>query len=106
MASLFPEFEQEAPARYPTVAGWKKRATSKAAAEAITPKAGSLRERILAALRDGPRTPEELAPTVGATVHSTRSRCSELCADKLITDSGLTGPSLGQKEAIKWRLAR
>lgn len=101
---LFPEFTT--PPQYPHAAGFKKRATSKAAAAAITPLIGSLKERILAALRAGAMTPEELAPLVGATVHSTRSRCSELCAASLITDSGQTGPSFGRKEAIKWALAR
>lgn len=103
MEPMFPEAVPEP--TYPQSPGYRRRATSKAAAEAIAPHVGSLKERILAALREGPMTPEQLAPLVGATVHSTRSRCSELCAASQIVDSGQTGPSIGRKVAIKWQLS-
>lgn len=87
---------------YPRAPGWKVRDTSKAAAIAVAPHAKSIRDQVLDALTVCPSTPEDLAYQIQASVHSIRSRCSELCAAGLIEDSGQRDESLGGKRAIVW----
>lgn len=90
---------------YPEHPGAKARDTSFAAAAAIAPVVKGLRAKVYDAIAARPSTPEEIAPRLGLTVHSTRSRCSELARMGKITDSGLRRASLGGKRAIVWELA-
>jgi hypothetical protein len=52
-------------AAYPNHPGHKRRRTSRAAAEAIAPKAGSIRSRVYDAIKAKPGTPEEIAARIG-----------------------------------------
>lgn len=102
MDALFPEFEQEAPARYPDVPGARRRDTSKAAADAIAPRVGSLRERVLACVKLKPGTPERIANILGEPVMNIRPRLSELSKTGLVKDSGRRGKAMGGRKAIIW----
>lgn len=94
-----------APARYPDRPGHKRRETSKAAADAIAPVAGNLRERVLAAVREKPGTPEQIAARLNVPVMNVRPRLSELSRKSLVVDSGKRGKAMGGRQAIVWRAA-
>ena len=90
---------------YPTSPGWKGQDTSRAAAEAVKPTAGKLREIVLRALkRRGPSTPEEVAVWSGIDLMSVRPRFSELSASGLIETTGTTRQSRTGKRAKVWRI--
>lgn len=90
---------------YPHTPGHKGRHTGIAAAEAIEPKVGTLKARVLAYVKDhGPVTPEEIARATGIFDQTCRARCSELAAVGLLEDSGETGVARGGRRAIKWRV--
>lgn len=94
---------------YPDHPGHKRRRTSRAAAEAMAPKAGSIRQRVYDALKAKPGTPEEIAARLGVPVMNVRPRCSELAADApgrgpLIRDTGLRRTAMGGREAIVWEI--
>lgn len=91
---------------YPNGPGWKARETSRAAAEAIAPKAATIRERVFAALKVQPGTPEQIAKRIGEAVMNVRPRCSQLAAAGLIEDSGARGPAMGGRNAIVWRVVQ
>ena len=88
---------------YPNQPGFKRRQTAKAAAEAIAPKETTIRERVLAALKAKPGTPEQIASRIGETVMNVRPRCSQLAALGLIEDSGDRGTAMGGRRAIVWK---
>jgi hypothetical protein len=88
---------------YPDSPGWKRRETSEAAAAAMAPRAGTIRERVLSALRENPGTADEIAERIGEHFLSCRPRCSELAAKFLIADSGIRRPNVGGKSAIVWQ---
>lgn len=89
--------------RYPEAPGFKARDTSRDAAEAMAPKAGGLRARVLGELRRGPGTPEDVADRLGEPVMNCRPRFSELSSRGLIEDSGARGRAMGGRKAIVWR---
>ena len=91
---------------YPDAPGWKAQSTSKAAAEGVTPKAGSLRSRCYDALKERPGTAEDLAERLGAPVMNIRPRLSECFARGLIRDSGRRGPAMGGQRAIIWETVK
>lgn len=93
-------------ANYPDAPGWKARETSRAAAEAIAPKAATIRERVYAALKVQPGTPEQIAKRIGETVMNVRPRCSQLSAAGLIEDSGTRGQAMGGRNAIVWQVRK
>lgn len=93
-------------ATYPTAAGWKARDTSRAAAEAITPKAPTLRARVLEAIQQQPGSADDIAIRLGVSWMSVRPRCSELAARGLIEDGGLRDIATGGKRCIVWRAAQ
>jgi hypothetical protein len=99
---LFPEFT--ASPQYPHAAGWKKRATSKAAAVAITPRVGSLRAQVLAEIKLRPSTADEVAQRLGRTELAIRPRLSELLKlePAMIADSGERRKNASGKTAIVW----
>lgn len=90
------------PARYPKVPGHRKRATSKAAAEAMTAIVGTLRDRVLAQIKANPGTADEIAARMGATVLAIRPRTTELAKLALIVDSGMRRANASGKKAIVW----
>jgi hypothetical protein len=90
---------------YPDAPGWKARDTSREAAEAIAPVAGTLRERVLIEVRRLPGTPEQIAHRMRVDLLSIRPRFSELARLGLIKDSGKRGDSRGGKHAIIWQAA-
>lgn len=92
-------------ASYPDAPGFKAQSTSFAAAVGMAPKAGTLRERVLAAIRLKPGTPEEIAKRLHEPVMNIRPRCSELLAKGLIANSGLTREAMGGRQAIVWQAA-
>lgn len=89
--------------RYPEGPGWKARQTSRAAASGVSQKVRPLRERVLAAIRAKPRTPEEVARILRAPVMNVRPRCSELAKLGLVEDSGERRKAQGGRKAIVWR---
>lgn len=91
-------------AGYPNAPGWKARDTSRAAAEAIKPRAMSLRARVYESLRQAPGTPEDVAERLGEPVMNIRPRCSELSARGMIEETQQRGPAMGGRRAIVWRV--
>lgn len=89
---------------YPEAAGYKARDTSKAAAVGIEAGAKSLRARVYDAIKERPRTPEEIAERLGVPVMNVRPRCSELSERSLIVDSGQRGAATGGRQAIVWKV--
>lgn len=87
---------------YPLAPGFKARNTSREAAQAIAPKAKTLRERVLEAVKAAPGTPETIAARLGLPLLSIRPRFSELSALGKIRDTGKRGTSDGGKRAIVW----
>lgn len=88
--------------RYPNVPGHKREDTSRAAAEAMRPKAGILRDKVLACLRKQPMTADECADTLRETVLTIRPRLSELRALDLIIDTGDRRQNDSGRNAIVW----
>lgn len=103
MSDLFANLKQ-APA-YPDAPGAKARETSFAAAEAIAPRVGNLRERVLAELQAFPGSPEQIAQRLSEPVMNIRPRCSELAHKGLIRDSGKRAFAQGGRRAIVWEIA-
>lgn len=89
---------------YPETPGFKARQTAKDAAAGITPAAGSLRARVLEAIRAKPSTPEEVAATLGVPLMNVRPRASELATTGLIVDSGQRRTADGGRQAIVWKV--
>lgn len=81
--------------------------TAKAAAAVMTPKAPTLRQRVLDRIRMEPAIPETiladlLAEGVQTVLTSVRPRCSELVRLGLIKDSGRRQKGEGGCNAIVW----
>lgn len=89
---------------YPNAPGWKARDTARAAAAGIAGKVGTIRERVLEAIKVRQGTPEQIALRIGEPLLNVRPRCSELAAKGLIEDSGVRGTATGGKLAIVWRV--
>lgn len=88
---------------YPDTPGHKGRDTGRGAAAGMEPKAGTIRARVLAAIRERPGTPEEIAERIGEPVMNTRPRTSELSVLGLIEDSGERRQAMGGRMAIVWQ---
>lgn len=84
--------------------GWKGRETSRAAAAAMSPKAGSIREKVLAHLRAAPAplTSEEISDQLGIPYGSVQPRLSELAGQNLVRDSGVRKLGRWGKWIIAW----
>lgn len=102
MGVLFPEFE-DTPATYPDAPGYRRRATSKAAAEAIAPRAVVLKELVLAEIKRKPGTADEVASRLRQTVLAVRPRCTELGKLGLVVDAGIRRSNVSGRSAIVWR---
>lgn len=100
---FFAEDAPVSPTAYPRSPGWKARETAKAAAGAMAPKAGLLRDRVLAAIRLAPSTPDEVATHLGETVLAVRPRVSELSKLGKVIDTGQRRKNASGRPAIVWK---
>lgn len=79
---------------YQHMPGFKeKNATSEAAAKAMAPRAGTLRDQALDEIKRLPGTPDEIAARLGKSVLAIRPRITELIAMGLVRKSGKTRPN-------------
>lgn len=92
---------------YPQTPGFQNTDTSKAAADLVKPSAQSLREQVLAAIRQKPRTSFELARDLGHPFEGIQPRTSELREMGLIEDSGARGVSRSPRtKSIVWQVVK
>ena len=91
---------------YPKVPGHNNVHTSIAAAASVTEKASSIRSRIYALLLDGHQmTSEEISDRLNIKHDNCWKRISELRADGLAEDSGITRINkVSGEQAIGWKL--
>jgi predicted ArsR family transcriptional regulator len=89
--------------RYPRGPGWRNRDTSKAAAVAIAPRVQTLRDRVLAEIKRGQGTADEIAERLGETPLAIRPRCTEAGKLGLIADAGIRRSNVSGRSAIVWR---
>ncbi len=82
----------------------RHRPTSVAAGRRIRLPAKTFRGRVLDALRDGPKTDDELCVATGLRDNSVRPRRVELVREGLVEDSGDVRPTRTGHDAIIWRL--
>lgn len=90
---------------YPLTPGYKTTGTSKEAATAMQPTAGTVREEVLNAVKASGRrgmTADEAATWLGYSVLTVRPRFSELKTSLLIIDSGLRRKNTSGINAIVW----
>lgn len=78
---------------YPNQPGYRRAGTSKRAAEAMKPRAPSLKARVLEVLKTGDFTADEIAEKLGEDKGDIRPRCSELVKLKEIESTGEERPS-------------
>jgi predicted Rossmann fold nucleotide-binding protein DprA/Smf involved in DNA uptake len=90
-------------ARYPNSPGFKREGTSSHAAKETQPHATTLRDSVLAALRQRPSTADEVAAAIGKTVLATRPRLSELRALGKIVETRDRRRNASGKMASVWR---
>jgi predicted ArsR family transcriptional regulator len=95
----------EEPAHYPDTPGYRRRETSKAAADAIAPRAVRLRDLVLAEIKKRPGTADEIAERLRQTVLAVRPRTTELAKLGLIADAGIRRSNVSGRSAIVWRPA-
>ncbi len=90
---------------YPDIPGWKEDDTSRAAAEAIEPRAGTLRRLALDYIRRHPRrTADEVAEALDESPLAIRPRITELRVQGLIVNDG-RGVNRSGKAAHLWKVA-
>lgn len=94
-------------ATYPTTAGFKdhETETSRAAAEAITGAAVTLRARCLAAVTKRPMTADEVAAELGVDRLAIRPRLSELKVLRRVEKTEGRRCNVSGKTAVVWRTA-
>jgi predicted ArsR family transcriptional regulator len=87
--------------------GWKAGDTARKAAEAMSPKAPSLREQVLDVLTESGRemTADEIADALGKSFISIRPRCTELSQTGKIVDSGIRRATSNGSRQIAWMLS-
>lgn len=99
-----PLFPDAVAAQYPNAPGHRRRDTSKAAADAIAPRAVRLRDLVLAEIKKRPGTADEIATRLRQTPLAVRPRTTELCELGQITDSGVRRKNVSGRSAIVWRV--
>ncbi len=82
----------------------RSRPTSVAAAQRIRTPAKTFIGRVLDALRDGPKTDDELCEYTGLRDNSVRPRRIDLVRRGLVENSGAVRLTRSGREAIVWRL--
>jgi predicted HTH transcriptional regulator len=88
---------------YPKAPGYKAEGTSRTAAEKVRPQALSLRDQVLALLRDAALTADECAAKLDKSILSIRPRLSELLALGKIHDTGRTRANASGIRATVWK---
>lgn len=89
---------------YPDLPGFKVPGPSKQAAESVRGQASTLRELVLRRLRvEGPRTADEVAGVLNASVLAIRPRFSELLRMGRIEDTGQRRKNDSGHSATVWR---
>jgi predicted ArsR family transcriptional regulator len=107
MVSDQPDLFGDSPPTYPDVPGFKERTTSREAARAMEPRAGTLKAKALAALAGGRElTADEIADEIGATPFAVRPRVTELFKLHLIEWTGRLLRNKSGMNAHVWRKAR
>jgi len=82
-------------------------ATSKDAARSIEPKAGTLREKVLAYLYVyGPATDEQMQSGIPMAASTQRPRRGELQKLELVRDSGRKAKTAAGRSAVIWECVR
>jgi len=105
-----PFFAEEAPASptrqaeaaYPERPGYRRRDTSKEAADAIGPRAVILRDLVLAEIQRKPGPADEIATRLRQTVLAVRPRTTELAKLGKIIDSNERRANASGRKAIVW----
>ena len=90
--------------KYPNTPGFKRRATSEDAADAIVVKAFTLREKVYQLLKAKPMTADECAEWLEESVLTIRPRLSELAKAERIVDSRERRKNVSGRPAIVWRV--
>ena len=80
------------------------RPTSVTAGRRIRQPAKTFRGQVLDALRDGPKTDEEIGKATGLRGSTVRPRRGELVHEGLVEDSGQVRPTESGRDAIVWRV--
>lgn len=89
--------------RYPGGPGAQDRDTSRAAADAIAPSVGMLRDRALRVVeRSNGLTADEVAGRLGVSILSIRPRMTELSRLGKVRDSGVRRKNASGRHAIVW----
>lgn len=105
--SAQPDFFADAPvARYPATPGFKASGPSQEAAQAMKPRASTIRQGVLACLAIEPMTPEQIAARLGVDILAVRPRLTEL---KLMGQAAKTqarGKSRGGLSSTVWELVK
>ena len=91
---------------YPNVPGYKREGTSSDAAEAVTPRAPTLRSKVLQVLNTTDLTADECADKIGESVLSIRPRLSELRRAGFIEETGERRSNVSGLKAAVWRAAK
>jgi predicted transcriptional regulator len=90
--------------RYPHAPGFKRDGTSKDAAGAVKDAAPTLRGLCLEAIKNRPRTADEVARRLNRSVLSVRPRVSELHELGLIEETGERRANASGHKAAVWRV--
>lgn len=94
---------------YPDSPGWKESTTSRLAAQNIAADAKIIRARVLAAIKERPRTADEVADALGIDILTARPRCSELRMEQKIRPyrdargKQVRRPNASGRAAIVWQ---
>ena len=87
---------------YPDRPGYKKRSTSKAAANSMLSKSKTLQAKCLELLKQRAMTADEIATALDETELAIRPRISELAKKNLIFDMGYRRKNKSGRSAIVW----
>lgn len=88
---------------YPHQPGYRREGTSRRAAEAMKPRAPTLRDKVIMALKVEEMTADETAAALDKSILSIRPRFSEALALGLIADTGRTRANDSGVQATVWR---
>ena len=102
-------FSYKPPAQYPDAPGFKEKGdTSQEAAEAMEPRVGTLRARVLKLLRSGDyeMTADEIADYLRETMFAIRPRVTELGKLGLIAKTGKRRKNASGMNAHVWAAVR
>lgn len=91
---------------YPDSPGFKERTTSREAAEAIKPRSGTLRSRVLQMLSWAEGTPDEIARRMEESVLAIRPRVTELYRMGLIERTGARRKNASGMSAHVYRVTK